>query len=326
MVAGRRLMSQAWKTLLVLGVAAAGIWTATHGVAGVAWRDVGQVVRQVTVWQLLLLTGLWLAGLVVYSTVLAGAMPGLGARRGLLMNLTGSAVANVMPLGGAVATGLNWRMARRWGHSNGEFLSFCVVTNALDVVMKLILPLVAVGVLVSRSVHVPTPVWLGAAGCGVALCVIGIAHVLLLRTASPAESRRRRLHEAARRIRDVLVTRWRLLLPGSIGYVTAQIALLFCCLTAVGLRPAVSTVVMAAAIERVSTLVPLTPGGTGFAELGTIAWLVAMGLDPVQVVAGVILYRVFLFALEIPVGGVLLGWWAWWQRWTGQRSREVAHA
>ena len=36
------------------------------------------------------------------------------------MNLTGSAVANVMPLGGAVATALNWRMVRGWGHSDGR--------------------------------------------------------------------------------------------------------------------------------------------------------------------------------------------------------------
>ena len=41
-------------------------------------------------------------------------------------------------------------------------------------------------------------------------------------------------------------------------------------------------------------LVPITPGGTGIAEIGAIAWLVGSGLDPVQAVAGVLLYRVFL--------------------------------
>ena len=70
----------------------------------------------------------------------------------------------------------------------------------------------------------------------------------------------------------------------------------------------------AAAIERLGTLVPITPGGTGVAEIGTIAWLVAVGLDPVQAVAGVLLYRVFLIVMEIPLGGLLLGGWAWAQR------------
>jgi uncharacterized membrane protein YbhN (UPF0104 family) len=73
-------------------------------------------------------------------------------------------------------------------------------------------------------------------------------------------------------------------------------------------------VLMAAAIERLGTLIPLTPGGTGIAEVGTIAWLVAMGVDPVGAVAGVLLYRIFLIVMEIPVGGVLLGGWAWRRR------------
>jgi uncharacterized membrane protein YbhN (UPF0104 family) len=72
---------------------------------------------------------------------------------------------------------------------------------------------------------------------------------------------------------------------------------------------------MAAAIERLGTLIPITPGGTGVAEIGTIAWLVASGLDPVEVVAGVLLYRIFLVALEIPVGGTLLAGWALLRRW-----------
>ena len=119
--------------------------------------------------------------------------------------------------------------------------------------------------------------------------------------------------DAVDRVRGLLVDGWARLLSGSIGYIATQVALLYVSLHSVGLAPAVSTVLMAAAIERLGTLVPITPGGTGIAEIGTIAWLVAAGLPPVQVVAGVVLYRVFLFALEIPVGAVLLGGWAWWR-------------
>jgi putative heme transporter len=90
--------------------------------------------------------------------------------------------------------------------------------------------------------------------------------------------------------------------------------LLLLSLRSVGLHAPLTVVIMAAAIERLGTLIPLTPGGTGVAEIGTIAWLVTTGLDPVQVVAGVLLYRVFLVVMEIPVGGLLLGGWAWLQR------------
>jgi len=85
-------------------------------------------------------------------------------------------------------------------------------------------------------------------------------------------------------------------------------------LRAVGLAVPLTTLLVAAAIERLGTIVPITPGGAGIAEIGTIAWLVASGLDPTAAVAGVLLYRVFLVAMEIPVGGVLLAGWAWLQR------------
>ena len=159
MIAARRWSSFAWRAAVATGVVTAGAWALTHGVADVTWREVARAVSQVTLLHLVWLTLIWLAGLATYATVLAAALPGLGVRRGLLLNLTGSAVANVLPLGGALATGLNWRMARVWGHSNGAFVGFCVLTNVLDVTTKLVLPLVAVSLLLFTSVHVPALAW-----------------------------------------------------------------------------------------------------------------------------------------------------------------------
>lgn len=319
-----RWVARAWKSALVVGVATLGLWTATHGVAGVAWRDVGTVLRGVSAVHLVWLGAVWLAGLAIYAGgVLAPALPGLGARRGLLMNLTGSAVANVMPLGGAAATALNWRMARGWGHSNGAFLGFCVTTNVLDVLSKLALPVAAVVALAAGSAPVPAAAWAIADGCAAAFLVLMAVNVLLLRpaTAGTPPSRRVRLaawrqgaREASERIRTLMRSQWRRLVPGSIAYLGAQVLLLGASLYSVGLRPPVVVVLMAAAVERLGTLVPLTPGGAGIAEIGAVAWLVASGLDPAQAVAGVLLYRVFVFALEIPVGGLLLGGWAWAER------------
>jgi uncharacterized membrane protein YbhN (UPF0104 family) len=305
MSVAHRWLAQAWRPALLVGVVAAGLWTATHGVAGVGWREVGVVLRGVSVVHLVWLAALWLAGLVIYAgAVLAPALPGLTAGRGLMMNLTGSAVANVMPLGGAAATALNWRMVRGWGHSNGAFVGFCVTTNVLDVLSKLALPVVAVTALAAASAPVPTAAWMMAAGCGAALLLAGVLH-------------------AVDRIRALLSSRWHRLVPGSIAYLVAQVLLLDASLYAVGLHPPVVAVLMAAAVERLGTLVPITPGGAGIAEIGAVAWLVGSGLDPVQAVAGVLLYRVFVFALEIPVGGALLGGWAWWER---ARTRTMTGA
>ena len=53
-------------------------------------------------------------GLLIHSFVLTGALPGLTRRRALTLNLTGSAVANVLPFGGAAGMSLNYVMIRRW--------------------------------------------------------------------------------------------------------------------------------------------------------------------------------------------------------------------
>jgi uncharacterized membrane protein YbhN (UPF0104 family) len=300
------------KAAVVAGITGVGLWTATHGVAGVAWSDVGAVLRQVGVRQLLLLAVIWLGGLGIYSVVLSAALPGLGVRRSLLLNLSGSAVANVVPLGGAVATALNWHMVRRWGHSNAAFTTFCVLTNALDVLTKLMLPVVAVTALAAVSVHVPSGLWVVAAACATVVVGILALHLVVLRPGAGA-----RLHR-------LLTLRWKRLLPGSVGYVAAQVVLLLFSLRFVGLHPSVTAVLMAAALERLGTLIPITPGGAGVAEIGTVAWLVAIGLDPVEVVAGVLLYRIFLVAMEIPVGGALLACWAWLQRSTARPAGGLA--
>jgi uncharacterized membrane protein YbhN (UPF0104 family) len=317
--------SYAWKSLLVAGVVLGGLWTATHGVAGVAWAEVLLVLGRVSVQSLVLLAGIWLLGLGIYSAVLSAALPGLGMRRGLLLNLSGSAVANVIPLGGAVATALNWRMVRTWGHSDSAFVTYCVLTNALDVLTKLFLPVVGVVALSVLSMHVPAPLWAVTGTCAGILLLVLAWQLPSGRTAGQGRhagstsSVSRRLHASSLRVRDLFVGRWTRLVPGSLGYIAAQVALLYVSLRAVGLDAPVPVVVMAAAIERLGTLVPITPGGTGIAEIGTIAWLLAAGLDPVETVAGVLLYRVFLVALEIPVGGTLLGAWALLRRAGGAR-------
>ena len=317
-----RCRAYAWKTALVLGVAGGGLWTATHGVAGVRLVDVVAVLRGVDPWHLGMLAGIWLGGLGIYSVVLSSALPGLGLRRGLLLNLSGSAVANAVPLGGAVATALNWRMVKTWGHSDRAFVAFCILTNALDVMTKLLLPVVAVTSLVVLSVHVPPVLWVLAAGCTGVILLALVARMALARPHRSAGRQDPRWHSVARtylrdsgtRIHLLLMGRWPRLLPASFGYVAAQVVLLFFALRSVGLDAPVTVVLTAAAIERLGTLIPVTPGGTGVAEVGTIAWLVAAGLDPLQAVAGVLLYRVFLIAMEIPLGGVLLGGWAWLHR------------
>ena len=88
---------------------------------GATWSQVGGVLSQVSPGSLALLALVWIAGLWAHSFVLAASLPGLTKRRGLTLSLTGSAVANVLPLGGAAGTALNFTMVRRWGFSRSAF-------------------------------------------------------------------------------------------------------------------------------------------------------------------------------------------------------------
>ena len=323
------LITHAWKALLVVAVTGGGLWTATHRVAGVAWTDVAGVLQQVAPDRLALLAAIWLGGLGVYTLVLSAALPGLGVRRSLLLNLSGSAVSNVVPLGGAVGTALNWRMVTRWGHSSASFVSFCVLTNVLDVLTKLVLPLVAVAGLVAVSTDVPTSLWVVAGGCVAGLAGAASARLLVSR-ASPGAVGRGRLRQLAAgareslaRAQELFTLGWPRLVVGSIGYIAAQIMLLDVCLRSVGVLAPLTVVVAAAAVERLATLLPITPGGTGVAEIGAIAWLVAAGQPPVGVVAGVLLCRIFLVLMEIPVGACCWRSGCWLQR-PGHRGRVAA--
>ena len=73
------------------------------------------------------------AGLVVHSRVLTAALPGLTVRRALTLNLTGSALSNVLPLGGGLGIGLNYVMVRRWGFTSRQFSLYTGAVNAWHV-------------------------------------------------------------------------------------------------------------------------------------------------------------------------------------------------
>src|SRR5689334_9020861 len=114
---------------------------------GTSWASVGALLGRLSVPAIVLLGVVWIAGLGAHSFVLAASLPGLTKRRGLTLSLTGSAVANVLPLGGAAGTGLNFAMTRRWGFSSGAFAGFLAVTTLLNVLAKLGVVAVALAII-----------------------------------------------------------------------------------------------------------------------------------------------------------------------------------
>ena len=314
---------------LTLGVGL--LWWSMPHVSGATWTVLGAALRDVTAPQLAGLTALWILGLLAHSFVLTGALPGLTRRRALTLNLTGSAVASVAPAGGALGVAANWAMARAWHVRKSSFAAFTMVTNIWDVVAKLALPLVALmallasGGLASETMRVcamtATVALLAVlvvAGSAVASdraagwlarALAATAHVVTRHRFPSRVATAARILETRGIARDVITGCWPQLTASMSAYLLLQGVLLWGCLHVAGVTLPVYAVVAGFAVERLLTLVVLTPGGTGTSDWGLVATLVALGGEPMSVAVGALLYRGFIFFLEIPVGALWLGGW-----------------
>jgi uncharacterized protein (TIRG00374 family) len=99
---------------------------------------------------------------------------------------------------------------------------------------------------------------------------------------------------------------------GMAGYAALQATLLWLCLLVVGTHLSPIGTFAAYGVGSALSLVPITPGGVGFAEAGTAAVLSGIGGSPAAVAAAVLLYSAFTRWMEIPVGAATTAWW--WMR------------
>jgi uncharacterized membrane protein YbhN (UPF0104 family) len=266
-----------------------------------------------------------------YSFVLSASLPGLSRGQGFVLNLVGSGVSNLVPFGGALGVGVTWTMARRYGFTHRAIGLFTGVTGVWNLLARLALPvaglaaLLVVGAQVSGTLLVATGVAavlcaivvglvVAALGserfaarliAGVSTAVAAIARLVNRRAPEDLEFSLATQRESAvallRRGRGGLVV-------GMLAYLVLQGVLMWACLAVVGSDLGWAEVTAGYALGRMLTTVVVTPGGTGFAETGTAAALIALGGDPVVTVAGVLLFSFFTFVCEIPGGALAYLW------------------
>ena len=308
---------------------------------GVPWATTAEALVDVPLRWFLALVALWVVGLLVNTLVLRASLPTLTSRRALTLSLTGSAVANIMPLGGAAGIALNYRMLRSWGYTRSHVATYTVVSNIWDVLGKLVLvALVLPWVALAGSAvlgHVAVTALVVAVGAAVllSLAIAVLVHPPLgSRVASLAEravggvlrmvgsSRRPAFRDhllaAQAQARGVVRRGWAQASVGVTGYIGMLFVLLWAAMHVAGVAVPAVAIVAAFALDRLFTLGGITPGGTGLVELGLASVLLAAGGDPLAVTTGILLYRTLTFAIEIPVGGVWLGLWEWRYRRAGR--------
>jgi uncharacterized protein (TIRG00374 family) len=325
------------------GVAAAAValLVSVPASVGTSWTNVLGALEALPVLTLAVLALLWIAGLTCNSVALAASLPGLTTRRALTLSLSGSAVANLLPLGGAAGVGLNYAMTQSWGFSRKSFATYTVTTNVFDVASKLAVVAAASAILLvggdAALLHQ------GATTALEALLVLPVLGAVLLHQPSAARlgraldrlagavgsvirrPLRTRLHERLPHLSAATVgliqRRWGRLAVGTVSYAGLQVLLLWACMHAAGLDLGVASLAGAFAVDRLLTLLPLTPGGLGLVEGGMAAALTALGAASEPVVLGVVLYRAFTYLAEIPVGGLTAMVWTLRRR---RRNRSSA--
>ncbi len=331
---------------LLVAAGAVSVVVLLPGAFGVPWGSIIAALTSVSLPVLAGLVALWLAGLLAHTTTLDAALPGLGRRRSLMLSLSGSAVSNVLPAGGAAGIALNYRTARAWGYDRSAFATYTVLTNVWDVLTKIALP--AMVVLVVQVIGPP-----GILGTGSFGLVAGAASVAVTAAVVAALRRRGGLERIASLLNrglglvqrglgraaspllheerlamwrdealDLAARRWRPLTGGMLLYSALLMLLLASCLWSTGADVPLGAVLVAFSVERLATLLPLTPGGLGVVELGLVGVLsLTPGASTAGIASGVLLYRALTFGLEIPVGGLVLAWWELRRRAQGRAGR-----
>ncbi|MEI7592492.1 MAG: lysylphosphatidylglycerol synthase domain-containing protein [Actinomycetes bacterium] len=301
-------------------------------VTGATYRDVAQQLNQLSGVEIALLTAVWALGLIAYAGVLTAVLPGLRRTQGVVLNTATSAVSNVVPFGGAVGIGATYGICRSWGFTVPAITLGIAVSGVWNVLLKLGLPVVALGLLAVTGELRPGLVV--AAVFGFALLLVAIATLtIILRSESLAGTIGRAMQSVTsfalritrqddrvgvtqavldfrHRSRGLISTRWPRITFWMLMYSLLQFVLQLLCLRLLG-ESSLSTVEVFAAFAfgRLLSTIPVTPSGVGIADTGVVAALVAFGGNPAICTAGVLLFTGFVYLLEIPVGAI--GWVVW---------------
>jgi hypothetical protein len=279
--------------------------------------------RQVNVAYLVAGVLLEAAALLSYALLTRAVLPPGAIKLGRLVriDLSAFATSHVVPGGSAPGTALSYRLLTESG-VDGADAAFALATQGIGsaVVLNGIFWVVLV---VSLFLHGYNPLYLVAAGVGVALISIFATIVLLL-----LEGRERAV-EFVRRLSDKvpfvdgertaasirrIASRLRTLIDDkellrrAIGWAAANwlldAASLWVFIAAFGKLVSPIDLLVAYGLANILAVIPITPGGLGVIEGVLIPTLSGFGVGKGIATVAVLSYRLVNFWLPIPVGGI----------------------
>lgn len=333
----RVLTSPAVRLAVSLGVVVAVFAFALPQIAD--YSEAWALVRAMSSGEIAMLAVVALANLASYSALWVAALPGLRWRQAVMVEEASTAVSNTVPVGFAFGVGTLAAMFTSLGHSPGAIARAVGITGVWNSLVKLSTPVVALTALALVG---------EATGGLVRVAVVGVAvlaaAVLLLvlavhsaavarwlgrsgqRLATPVlrSLRHRDPHDWADRAdrfradSEALVRRrWLALSVAAVaGHGLLFLVLLASLRLVDGVDGDVSwpRVLAVFAITRLVTIVPITPGAVGVAELSYVAGLAAVGVPAAAAAGAVLVFRFLTWFLPIPIGAAC---WLFWRHGAG---------
>jgi uncharacterized protein (TIRG00374 family) len=300
------------------------------------YTDAWHLITGLSTAELLLLAALATLHLGSSAPLWMAAIPGLGWWRATLVDQASTAVANTIPAGFAFGVGTTATMYHSFGFSAGTITRAVALTGIWNNLVKLGMPVVALaGLALAGQV---TSALLAAAVLGLVLLLLALAALVLVLAhrgaaralTSVAERVAGRL---ARRLRrtppsgwvtavegfrtdslEILRRRWPYLTLAALASHVALFVLLLSCIRLIdgaGADVSWQRALAVFSLTRLVTMVPITPGAVGVAELSYVGGLTAVGMNASAAGAAVLVFRFLTWFLPLPCGAAA---WLVWQR------------
>ena len=237
--------------------------------------------------------------------------------------LAGNAAGNVIPGGAATSGAFAYRMLVRAGVRGDDVAGGLAAVSIANTTTILAFPVLALPAIIG-GLQAPrgllTTAYIGAGAFVLAILgglaaflwdkpLLTVGHavdavVRLFPGHRDAHGFGERLLAQRDGLRNAFGARWPFALCADIAKPGFDYLGLLCCLAAVGARPNPSLVVLAYSGAMLLALVPFTPGGLGFIEAGLTGLLTLAGTTAHQAVVATLAYRLLVFWLPIPLGGI----------------------
>lgn len=256
--------------------------------------------------------------------------------------LASSAFGRIVPGGAASAGALQYQMLVQAGIPGGRVATGITVVNIISGGTILALPLFAIPLFFSAIPLESTLRRVALLGLGMLIVAVAFAALVLAtdkplallgrvldrlsalvhrRHPRPGGNAERILHERDV-VRSVLGRAWWQALLAALGQRAFDFAALLLALYASGARVSPLLVLLAYAVAQILMIIPITPGGIGFVELGLVGFLGLAGVEAGPAVLATLAYRLVSYWLPLPIGA---GAYAWFSRRYG-RGGDVAAA